>query len=237
MSDNTEEKDLPQSAVGTDGESPPARKRAAKKATAKKAAVKKTAAKKVAAKKVAKSAPEPAEAEPMTPPAPKKRASRAKKPADPAPETAPEPQPRESAPESGAEPKRFGRVPGGAQRPENRGRRHARTRAQGLRLPARPRQEFRTGPRRCLRHPGNHPQIQPARRPVDPRLYQEGPRGPQLVEITTVNGMPPEEASKLPHFDELKAINPTRISFETTPERFTTRVVDIMAPSAAASAG
>jgi len=62
-------------------------------------------------------------------------------------------------------------------------------------------------------------------------LYQEGPRGPQLVEITSVNGMTPEEASKLPHFDELKAINPTkRISFETTPERFTTRVVDIMAP-------
>ena len=62
-------------------------------------------------------------------------------------------------------------------------------------------------------------------------FYQNGPRGPQVVEITTVNGMPPEEAAKLPHFDELKAINPTRrISFETTPERFTTRVVDIMAP-------
>jgi transcription termination factor Rho len=62
-------------------------------------------------------------------------------------------------------------------------------------------------------------------------VYQDGPRGPQLVEITQVNGMPPEEAAKLPHFDELKAINPTRrISFETTPERFTTRVVDIMAP-------
>ncbi|MGL5018124.1 MAG: transcription termination factor Rho [Luteolibacter sp.] len=62
-------------------------------------------------------------------------------------------------------------------------------------------------------------------------LYQEGPRGPQLVEITRVNDMPPEEACKLPHFDELKAINPTRrISFETTPERFTTRIVDIMAP-------
>ncbi len=61
--------------------------------------------------------------------------------------------------------------------------------------------------------------------------YQDGPRGPQLVEITTINDMTPEEAAKLPHFDELKAINPTRrISFETTPERFTTRVVDIMAP-------
>jgi transcription termination factor Rho len=62
-------------------------------------------------------------------------------------------------------------------------------------------------------------------------LYQTGPRGPQLVEVSSINGMPPEEASKLPHFDELKAINPAkRISFETTPERFTTRVVDIMAP-------
>jgi transcription termination factor Rho len=62
-------------------------------------------------------------------------------------------------------------------------------------------------------------------------VYQEGPRGPQLVEITRINDMPPEEAAKLPHFDELKAINPTRrISFETTPERFTTRVIDIMAP-------
>ncbi len=62
-------------------------------------------------------------------------------------------------------------------------------------------------------------------------LYQSGSRGPQLVELTAVNGIPPEEAAKLPHFDELKAINPARrISFETTPERFTTRVVDIMAP-------
>jgi transcription termination factor Rho len=61
--------------------------------------------------------------------------------------------------------------------------------------------------------------------------FQMGPRGPQLVEITTINGMSVAEASKLPHFDELKAINPNkRISFETTPERFTTRVVDIMAP-------
>jgi len=62
-------------------------------------------------------------------------------------------------------------------------------------------------------------------------LYQNGPRGPQLMEITTINDLAPEESAKLPHFDELKAINPTRrISFETTPERFTTRVIDIMAP-------
>ncbi len=62
-------------------------------------------------------------------------------------------------------------------------------------------------------------------------LYQEGSRGPQLVDISQINGITPEEASKLPHFDELKAINPAkRISFETTPDRYTTRVVDIMAP-------
>ncbi len=61
--------------------------------------------------------------------------------------------------------------------------------------------------------------------------HQEGPRGPQLVDVTLVNDQPPDQAAKLPHFDELKAINPSRrISFETTPSRFTTRVVDIMAP-------
>jgi len=60
---------------------------------------------------------------------------------------------------------------------------------------------------------------------------QEGPRGPQLTEIKTVNDISPEEAFKLPHFEELKAINPDRrIAFETTPERFTTRVLDIISP-------
>ena len=69
-------------------------------------------------------------------------------------------------------------------------------------------------------------------------LYQESARGLQLVEVTQVNGMPPEEAAKLPHFDELKAVNPLRrLSFETTPERFTTRVVDIMAPVARGQRG
>jgi transcription termination factor Rho len=62
-------------------------------------------------------------------------------------------------------------------------------------------------------------------------VYQDGPRGPQLVEVTQVNGQTPDEAAKAPHFDELKAINPNkRISFETTPDRYTTRVVDIMSP-------
>lgn len=60
---------------------------------------------------------------------------------------------------------------------------------------------------------------------------QEGPRGPQLTEIKTVNDLSPEDAFKLPHFEELKAVNPDRrIAFETTPERFTTRVLDIISP-------
>ena len=61
--------------------------------------------------------------------------------------------------------------------------------------------------------------------------HQGSNRGQQLVEIDTVNGMPSDEAAKLPHFDELKAINPDkRIAFETTPERYTTRVIDIVSP-------
>ena len=62
-------------------------------------------------------------------------------------------------------------------------------------------------------------------------LAQEGPRGQQLVELTTINDLTPDEAKKLPAFEELKAVNPSkRISLETVPERFTTRVLDLMAP-------
>ncbi|QTN30971.1 transcription termination factor Rho [Akkermansiaceae bacterium] len=61
--------------------------------------------------------------------------------------------------------------------------------------------------------------------------YQASNRGPQLVEIDQVNGLPTEEAALLPHFDELTAINPNkRIAFETTPDRYTTRVIDIVSP-------
>jgi len=60
---------------------------------------------------------------------------------------------------------------------------------------------------------------------------QDGPRGPQLTTIKTINELEPDDAFKLPHFEELKAINPNRrIAFESTPERFTTRVLDIVAP-------
>ena len=62
-------------------------------------------------------------------------------------------------------------------------------------------------------------------------VCQDGPRGPQLTKIESVNDIAPEEAFKLPHFEELKAINPDkRIVFETTPERFTTRVLDMVSP-------
>lgn len=60
---------------------------------------------------------------------------------------------------------------------------------------------------------------------------QQGPRGPQLVELTDINGYTAEDARKFPHFEELKAVFPNkRIGLETVPERFTTRVLDILAP-------
>lgn len=57
------------------------------------------------------------------------------------------------------------------------------------------------------------------------------PRGIQMVDVKEVNKRPVEEAKTFPHFDELKAVNPNRrVVFETVPERYTTRVVDLMAP-------
>ena len=62
-------------------------------------------------------------------------------------------------------------------------------------------------------------------------LAQTGPRGPQVVEVVSVNDMPADEARRLPHFEELTAINPSkRIPFENDQNRFTTRVLDIVAP-------
>ena len=62
-------------------------------------------------------------------------------------------------------------------------------------------------------------------------LTQLGPRGPQVVEVISVNDASPDEARRLPHFDELTAINPAkRIPFENDQNRFTTRVLDIVAP-------
>jgi len=62
-------------------------------------------------------------------------------------------------------------------------------------------------------------------------LTQMGPRGPQVVEVLSVNDSTPEEARRLPHFEELTAVNPSkRIPFENDQNRFTTRVLDIVAP-------
>ena len=54
---------------------------------------------------------------------------------------------------------------------------------------------------------------------------------PQLVEIKTINGQPLEKYASLKKFDDLTSINPTeRYVMETVPDRYTTRVIDIVAP-------
>jgi transcription termination factor Rho len=60
---------------------------------------------------------------------------------------------------------------------------------------------------------------------------RKGPRGFQLTEVFTINGRKPEELRDLPIFEELKAINPNkRYQLETRPDRYTTRVVDMLTP-------
>jgi transcription termination factor Rho len=52
-----------------------------------------------------------------------------------------------------------------------------------------------------------------------------------MHEIRTVNGDPPEASIIQPPFDELTVINPNEpLRMETNPERYTTRVLDIVAP-------
>ncbi len=69
-------------------------------------------------------------------------------------------------------------------------------------------------------------------------MAQRYERGHQLISVQKVNGMEPAEAAACPHFDDLKAVNPThRLSFETTPARFTTRTLDLMAPVARGQRG
>ena len=54
---------------------------------------------------------------------------------------------------------------------------------------------------------------------------------PQLVEITTINERPVEKYSSLKKFDDLTVIQPNeRFVLETVPDRYTTRVVDLVAP-------
>lgn len=69
-------------------------------------------------------------------------------------------------------------------------------------------------------------------------MAQRYERGHQLISVSRVNGQTPEEAAANPHFEDLRAVNPThRLSFETTPSRFTTRTLDLMAPVARGQRG
>ena len=60
---------------------------------------------------------------------------------------------------------------------------------------------------------------------------RRGSRGPQLFKLTQINGEDPESYRNLPVFEELTSINPLeRIRLETVPDRYTTRVMDLMTP-------
>lgn len=69
-------------------------------------------------------------------------------------------------------------------------------------------------------------------------MAQKYERGHQLVSVTSVNGLTPEVAAEAPHFEDLKAVNPThRLAFETKPSRVTTRTLDMVAPVARGQRG
>ena len=60
---------------------------------------------------------------------------------------------------------------------------------------------------------------------------RRGSRGPQLFKLTQINGEDPENYRNLPVFEELTSINPLeRVRLETVPDRYTTRVMDLMTP-------
>lgn len=60
---------------------------------------------------------------------------------------------------------------------------------------------------------------------------QKGSRGMQLTEVASANGLTAEELRDLPLFEELKAVNPAkRYQLETSQDRMTTRVIDMMTP-------
>jgi transcription termination factor Rho len=62
-------------------------------------------------------------------------------------------------------------------------------------------------------------------------VMRRGGRGPQIVEIRSVNGRAPDVYRTLPLFEELTAINPNkRYLLETVPGRHTTRLIDFIAP-------
>src|ERR1051325_6439374 len=60
---------------------------------------------------------------------------------------------------------------------------------------------------------------------------RRGSRGPQLTRLITINGEEPAKYQGLRPFEELTTINPDkRIKLETVPDRYTTRIMDLMTP-------
>ena len=60
---------------------------------------------------------------------------------------------------------------------------------------------------------------------------RRGNRGPQLMRLNKINDDEPTKYQGLVPFEELTTINPNkRIKLETVPDRFTTRVMDMMTP-------
>ncbi len=60
---------------------------------------------------------------------------------------------------------------------------------------------------------------------------RRGNRGPQLMRLNKINDDEPTKYQELRPFEELTTINPNkRIKLETVPDRFTTRIMDLMTP-------
>src|SRR5262249_8379349 len=60
---------------------------------------------------------------------------------------------------------------------------------------------------------------------------RRGNRGPQLTKLVTINGEEPTKYQGLRPFEELTTINPNKkIKLETVPDRYTTRIMDLMTP-------
>src|SRR3954468_20649430 len=60
---------------------------------------------------------------------------------------------------------------------------------------------------------------------------RRGSRGPQLTKLLKINGDEPTKYQGLRPFEELTTINPNkRIKLETVPDRYTTRIMDLMTP-------
>ncbi|HEY8903960.1 MAG TPA: transcription termination factor Rho [Chthoniobacterales bacterium] len=60
---------------------------------------------------------------------------------------------------------------------------------------------------------------------------RRGPRGPQLYKLTELEGEDPANFGTFPVFEELTTVSPNkRIKLETTPELYTTRVIDLVSP-------